>query len=216
MRLTLAALLMLTSLAANAVELNLVAIMGDKAMVEIDGSKPKLLAAGQSANGAKLVSVAGGTAVFDVGGQKKTLSMDSRSFKSSGAPAAGEEGNGKQIILFAEGGGHFYANITINGMPFRGLIDTGATTLAISGVNAKQASIDPKQGTPGYVRTAAGVVPFYKVVVNEVKFAGIPLYNVETGVSGDGSPHVPLIGMNILGRFVMERDGDKLILTKRY
>ncbi len=216
MRLTFAALLLLTSLGVHAVELNLVAIMGDKAMVEIDGSKPKLLGSGQSASGAKLVSVANGTAVFDINGQKKTLSMDNRVFKSSGTPSTGEEGNGKKIILFAESGGHFYANITINGMSFRGMIDTGATTLAISGVSARQASIDPKKGTPGYARTAAGVVPFYKVVVNEVKFAGIPLYNVETGVSSDDSPHMPLIGMNILGRFVMERDGDKLILTKRF
>lgn len=215
MRLTLAALLMLTSLAAHAVELNLVAIMGDKAMVEIDGGKPKLLAAGQSANGAKLVSVAGGSAIFEVGGQKKTLSIDSRSFKSSGA-SAGEEGNGKQITLFAEAGGHFFANITINGMPFRGLIDTGATSLALSSNSARQASLDPKKGTPGYVRTAAGVVPYAKLSLNEVKFAGITLYNVEAGVTDGSSPEIPLIGMSILSRFSMARDGDKLILTKRY
>ena len=215
MRLTLSTLLLLTSLCAHATELSLVAIMGDKAMVEIDGSKPKLLASGQSANGVKLVSIANGTAIFDVSGQKKTLSMDNRVFKSSGTTSA-EAPAGKTIVLFAEGGGHFYANITINGMPFRGLIDTGATTLAMSGVNARQASIDVKKGTPGYARTAAGIAPFYNVVINEIKFAGIPLYNINAGVSDGDSPQVPLIGMNILSRFVMERDGDKLILTRRY
>ncbi len=215
MRLIPAALLLLTSFAAQATELNLVAIMGDKAMVEIDGSKPKLLGPGQSANGAKLVSVANGTAVFEIGGQRKTLSMDSRAFKHSGN-TSGAEAPGKQIILFAESGGHFFANITINGMPFRGLIDTGATSLALSSHSARQASIDPKKGTPGYVRTAAGVVPYSKLSLNEVKFAGITLFNVETGITEGGAPEIPLIGMSILSRFGMERDGDRLILTKRF
>ncbi|MDR3412657.1 MAG: TIGR02281 family clan AA aspartic protease [Formivibrio sp.] len=215
MRLTLATLLLLTSLCAQATELNLVAIMGDKAMVEIDGSKPKLLASGQSANGAKLLSVGGGTAVFDVGGQKKTLSMDSRSFKSSGV-AAGEEGNGKQIILFAEQGGHFFANITINGMPFRGMIDTGATMLSLSNTSARQANIDAKNASKAYSSTANGVVPVSITTVNEIKFSNVVLYNVQAAISEGGSPQEPLIGMSILSRFKMDRDGDRLILTKRY
>lgn len=214
MRLTIAALLACASLAAQAVELNLVAIMGDKAMVEVDGGKPKLLAPGQSANGAKLVSVTAGTAVFDIGSKRQTLTMDNRALRSGGSAESGQLG--KKIVLFAEQGGHFFANITVNGMPLRGMIDTGATTLALSGVHARQAGLDPKSGTAGYVQTAAGIVPFYKLVVNEVKFAGIPLYNVTTGISADASPSTPLIGMNILSRFTMERDGDRLILTQRY
>lgn len=210
-----AALVLLTSLATSATELNLVAIMGERAMVEINGGKPRLLAPGQSADGARLVSVANGAAVFDINGQRKTLSMDSRVFRSSGT-TPGSEGEGKKIILFADTGGHFFANITINGMPFRGLIDTGATSLAMSGVQARQASIDPKRGTPGHVRTAAGVVPYYKLSLTEVKLAGITLYNVEAGVTDGSSPEIPLIGMSVLSRFSMERDGDKLILTKRF
>ncbi|MNT79610.1 hypothetical protein D3C72_2189630 [compost metagenome] len=101
-------------------------------------------------------------------------------------------------------------------MPFRGLIDTGATSLAMSSNSARQASLDPRKGTPGYVRTANGVVPYAKLSVNEVKFAGITLYNVEAGVTEGSSPEMPLIGMSILSRFSMVRDGDKLILTKRY
>lgn len=58
--------------------------MGERAMVEINGGKPRLLAPGQSADGARLVSVANGAAVFDINGQRKTLSMDSRVFRSSG------------------------------------------------------------------------------------------------------------------------------------
>lgn len=212
MRLIVAALLTFACLTAQAVDLNLVAIMGNKAMVEVDGSKPKLLAPGQSTNGVKLISASGSAAVFDINGQKKTLTMDNRSYKSGGNGSS----SGQKIILFADRGGHFFADITINGMPFRGMIDTGATTLALSGVSARQASIDPKKGTPGYVSTAAGVVPYYKMSLTEVKFAGVVLYQVDAGVTEGGSPPIPLIGMSILNRFTMERDGDRLILTKRY
>ncbi len=210
-----AILVLLACVAAQATELSLVAIMGEKAMVEVDGSRPKLLSPGQSTNGARLVSVANGTAVFDINGQRKTLSMDSRAFRSSGS-AAGDESNPKKIILFADTGGHFFANITINGMPFRGLIDTGATSLAMSSVHARQASLDPKRGTPSQVRTAAGVVPYYKLSLTEVKLAGVTLYNVDAGVTAGSSPEIPLIGMSVLSRFSMTRDGDKLILTRRY
>lgn len=212
MRLILTVFLTLVCLTAHAVELNLVAIMGNKAMVEVDGSKPKLLAPGQLAGGAKLISVSSGAVIFDINGQKKTLTMDNRSFKNNSAHSSG----GQKIILFADSGGHFFADITINGMPFRGMIDTGATSLAISSANARQASLDPTKGTPGHVNTAAGVVPYYRLSLTEVKFAGVVLYNVETGITMGNAPATPLIGMSVLNRFTMERNGDRLILTKRY
>ncbi|SFN19430.1 aspartyl protease family protein [Formivibrio citricus] len=212
MRLIVAALLTFACLTAWATDLNLVAVMGNKAMVEVNGSKPKLLSPGQSINGVKLISASGSAAVFDINGQKKTLTMDNRSYKSGGNGG----GSGQKIFLFAEPNGHFYANISINGITVRGMIDTGATALALPKGFASSAGIDLSHGTRTYSRTANGVAPITVTSVNTVKFADVVLHNVQASVHEGNGLGVPLIGMSILSRFTMERDGDRLILTKRY
>lgn len=216
MRLIAALLMICTCLTAQAVELNLVAIMGDKVMVEVDGSKPKLLAPGQNTNEVKLISISNGTAVFDVGGKKQTLTMDNRSFKGSSERIKKDaETSGKTLTLPAQGG-HFFAQLTVNGMPLRGLIDTGATTLAMSSVHAKMANIDYSKAPTGYAQTAQGVVPFRQVKVNVLKFGDIVLYNIDATVLEGRFPAEPLIGMNILERFTMQREADRLLLIQRY
>lgn len=215
MRLLIALVLLLSAAAAQAVDINLIAIMGDKALMEVDGSKGKLFSPGQSAGSAKVLAVSSAGVVLDIGGQKKTLTLDNRALRNNPSEEAKTSKGPRKITLFAEHG-HFYADITINGMPFRGMIDTGATMLALSGVQANQASVDPKSGTVGYVSTANGIAPVYKVSVGEVKLSGVTLYNVETVISEGNSPREPLIGMSILNRFTMERDGDRLVLTQRY
>lgn len=211
MRLILAGLLALASFAAHAVELNLVGIMGNRAMVQINGGKFRMLSPGQSIGGVQLISVSGNSAVFDIDGQRKSLNMESRVYSSGDSQAAD-----KKIILHADASGHFFANVSINGIPFRGMIDTGATALSLSGTAARQAGLDMRLGTPGHVSTAAGIRGAAKLSVSEVRFAGVRLYNVDTIVTEGSSPPMPLIGMSILNRFTMQREGDRLILTQRY
>lgn len=215
MRLIVAVCLALASLCAHAVDLNLVAIMGDKAMVEVDGSRPKLLAPGQSAGGAKLLSVSNGVATFDVGGQRKSLSMDNRSYRNTDGDGKAHGGN-KTMIVPIDASGHFFVQLTVNGTPVRGLIDTGATTMAISSNLAKQANIDTRYGETGYAQTAQGVVPFRKVKIDVLRFGDMLLYNVEATVLEGRFPVEPLIGMNILQRFTMQREADRLTLIQRY
>lgn len=216
MRLIVAITLALICTAAQAVEINLVAIMGDKAMVEVDGSKPKLLAPGQSAGDAKLLSVSGHNALFEINGQKKTLSMDNRSFKNTGSGETSSASGPARTIVLPAMGGHFFAPISINGMPLKGMIDTGATILALSSTHAKMANIDMTQAQIGYAQTAQGVARFRKVKVNQLRFGDIVLYNVDATVLDGNFPSDPLIGMNILQRFTMQRDADRLTLIQRY
>jgi aspartyl protease family protein len=64
--------------------------------------------------------------------------------------------------------------------------------------------------------TANGVVPAYKVKLDEVRIGDIVLNNVDALVhAGDNLP-IALLGMSFLNRMEMKRDGDKMVLTKRY
>ena len=48
-------------------------VAGAKALLTVDGAAPKFISAGQTHQGAKLLSVQGETAVVEVNGQRQTL-----------------------------------------------------------------------------------------------------------------------------------------------
>ena len=211
-----AAVLLGLSMVAGATEINLVAIMGNRVMVEIDGSKPKLMVPNESRNEVTLLSISNGEAVFDVAGKKQTLSMNNRSYKALASTQDASGVAGKTIALSVADGGHFFAPLTLNGVPVRGMIDTGATTLAISSSLAKTANVSFAGAATGYAQTAQGIVAARRVKINTLRFGDLLLYNVDATVIEGDFPSAPLIGMNILQRFTMQREADQLLLTQRY
>jgi len=181
----------------------------DKAIVSIDGGKPRTLSAGQTVLGVRLLAADSDSASFDVDGKRRTLSMG-QSF--AGGPATA----GRQSVsLTADARGHFAAAGSLNGYPVSFLVDTGATSIAISAAEARRMGLDYKAGQAVGVGTAAGVVPAWRVKFNTVKVGSITLSQVdgmvvETGLS------MPLLGMSFLNRMEMKRDGQTMTLTQRY
>jgi aspartyl protease family protein len=201
--------LLFVCLTAQAVEINLIAIMGSKAMVEVDGAR-KLMEAGQSASGARLVSVSADAVVFEVGGRKLSLSMDNRSIKGGPAPEGG-----KKLVMAAENG-HFFASVSVNGLPLRGVVDTGATVLTLSSAHARSAGIDLSRASTGTAVTAQGTVQTRQTTINTLRLGDIVLHNIDAMVIDGNFPPIPLIGMNVLQRFTMQREADRLTLIQRY
>lgn len=201
--------LLFVSLTAQAVEINLIAIMGSKAMVEVDGAR-KLMEAGQSASGAKLLNVSADAVVFEAGGRKLTLSMDNRSIKSNISPEGGKK------LVMPNDNGHFYAGLAINGLPLRGVVDTGATVLTLSSNHARAAGIDLSRATTGTAVTAQGTVATRQTTINTLRLGDIVLHNIDALVIDGQFPPTPLIGMNVLQRFTMQREADRLTLIQRY
>lgn len=64
--------------------------------------------------------------------------------------------------------------------------------------------------------TANGTVPVYKIELNTVQVGDIVLNMVDAAVIEGNSPAVTLLGMSFLQRVEMTRNGDSLMLTKRY
>lgn len=208
-----AACLLLLSTAAFATcaaELNVTGLFSNKAMVSIDGGKPRIMAAGESKGGVKLISANSNGATFEIDGKRQTLGMG-QSISSSFA------GGEKPVVkLTADGNGHFSTLGSINGYTTRFLVDTGATTVALSTSEAKRMGIDYQNGERGASSTANGVVPVYKVMLHNVKVGDISLNMVEaTVIEGAGLP-VVLLGMTFLTRVEMHRENSVLTLTKQY
>jgi aspartyl protease family protein len=195
--------------AALAAGVAVVGLFKDKAMVSIDGGKPRTMSAGQSIGGVKLLSANSDSAQFEIDGQRRMLTM--------GQSLAGNAQSSQRasVSLTADARGHFAAGGSINGYPMSFLVDTGATSISINATEARRMGLDYKSGQAGAVNTAAGVVPAWRVTFNIVKVGNITLNQVE-GLVVESGLSVPLLGMSFLNRMEMKRDGQTMTLTQRY
>lgn len=199
------------SILAMAVEVNVVGLFPDKALVEINGGKARVLSVGQSsAEGVKLISATGDSAVFEIEGKRRTLQLGqsiSANFASSNKPS---------VTLIADGRGHFVTSGTINGVTTQFLVDTGATSIAMSVAEARRLGVNYLRGEHGSISTAGGVVSAYRVMLDRVKVGDIVLNAVEGMVIEGPTMSITLLGMSFLNRLEMKRDGTTLTLTKNY
>lgn len=198
---------------ANAADVNLNGVVGNRALLVIDGGKPRWLTVGEtSPAGVKLVSVSGETAVVELGGKRETLMLGQHARLAVNARAA----NVQSVVLTADSRGHFSATGAINGIGVRFLVDTGASLISMSSSEAKRLGINFTAGQKTATVTANGVVPTYRVKLDEVRVGDVTLNNVDGMVHvGDALPIV-LLGMSFLNRMEMKRDGEKMVLTKRF
>lgn len=195
--------------AAWAASVSVAGLFRDKAIVSIDGGKPRTMSVGQTLHGVKLVAADSGSASFEVDGTRRTLGMG-QSF--AGGPARSARPN---VSLTADARGHFAAAGSINGYPITFMVDTGATAIAINAAEARRIGLDYQGGQAVAVGTAAGVVPAWRVKFNTVKVGGITVNQVD-GMVVESGLNVPLLGMSFLNRMEMHRDGQTMTLTQRY
>ena len=183
--------------------------MGDKALLIIDG-QPRMLAVGASAQGVKLVGLGADEARVEVGGH--TVALRHGSPVNLGRATAGAP-SGREIVLSAGSGGHFYANGSINGKAVRFVVDTGATAVAIGKPDADQLGLDYRSGRQITMGTANGMAPGHLITLNSVRIGDVDTYNVQAVVMPTAMDYV-LLGNTYLSRFQMKRDSDTMRLEK--
>lgn len=97
--------------------------------------------------------------------------------------------------------GHYEATFRLNNARIHGLIDTGATTIAINESTARKAGIRLSRKDFKYpVRTANGETMGAVVTINQVSIGSIRVRDVEAMVLKDESLGQTLIGMSFLNR----------------
>lgn len=193
---------------AHAADISVIGVFPDKAVLVIDGSSPKTYSVGNTvASGIKLISVNKNGAVFDANGKKQAIDLGEHVNRISPS--------GTSVTLQADGRGHFIVQGQINGGTMRMLVDTGASFVALSASDAKRLGIDYTKGQPVYINTANGTVRGYKVRLDSVKIGDIVLNQVD-GVVQDSGLTFALLGMSFLNRTEMRRDGEQMVLTKRF
>lgn len=207
----LAGLLALLASAAGAQTVTLSGSLGaSKALLLIDG-QPQTLAVGASARGVTLRRLGDGEAEVEIGGRKLLLLLGA-SPSRLGVDGATPPSN-TAIVLAMGPGGHFSAQGMINGKGVNFLVDTGATTVAMSQSEAKRIGLDWQRGRPGLTQTANGPVPVYAINLSSVRIGAVEVANVAAVVLPSDMP-VVLLGNSFLSRFSMRRDNDVMRLDR--
>jgi aspartyl protease family protein len=204
---------LLASSHALGTDIAVTALFNGKAVVVVDGGKPRTLALGESTpEGVKLLSANSESALVELNCQRQTLRLGEGT--RVGASAASERSG--QVTLTADARGHFLTTGAINGVSVRFLVDTGATSIALSTSEAKRLGINYLSGQRAYTSTANGTIPIYLLNLDSVRVGDITVNNVEAAVLDGAGLNIALLGMSFLNRMQMKRDGDSLTLLKRY
>lgn len=204
--------LMTASAAAAAADIDVIGLTAGKAMVIINGGKPRMLAAGQtSPEGVKLLAATSESATFEFAGKRQTLTTGQH-----GALGSAASSGGGSVSVTADSRGHFITTGTVNGISMRFLVDTGASSVALSVDDAKRAGVNYLAGARGRVQTANGIAVAHMVKLDSVRVGDISMNNVDAMVIDSDKLGISLLGMSFLNRMEMKRNGDTLTLIKRF
>jgi aspartyl protease family protein len=179
------------------------------AVLIIDGQQ-KLLKVGESSSGVSLISASSKSAIIEYKGEHKTVYL-SQSIGTDFKTATKQE-----VRLSSQHNGHFYGTLYINGKRGHFLVDTGASSVAMSSNTAKQLGIDFQRGTPISVSTASGIAGGFRVTLKRVEVGSIAVSNVEAVVLEGGHPLDILLGNSFLSKVEMRIDNGVLLLQSKY
>ena len=117
---------------------------------------------------------------------------------------------GQEVILHKRSNGHFEAKVMINGQPIDMLIDTGASTIALSQEDAERVGIIPENLTYSQtVLTANARARAAPVELGSVAIGPIKRRDVQASVAEAGRLDQSLLGMSFLetlGSMQMQTD----------
>ncbi len=205
--------LLFTSHHALATDVNVVGLFSGKALVEIDRGTPRLMVEGQKIDDVRLISADSKGAVIEIAGKRHNIPLGQSASNSGAKPGASGAGS---VTLTADNRGQYFTSGSINGASTRFVVDTGATSVALSSQEAQRLGLDYKKGQRGMTSTANGLAPTYVMKADKVSIGDITLHQVEVSViEGAGLP-ITLLGMSFLNRLEMKQDSGQMTLTKRY
>jgi aspartyl protease family protein len=122
--------------------------------------------------------------------------------------------SGREVRIRKGDDGHFWADVTVNGVDRRMLIDSGATVTALSSDTAQAAKLDLGESEfATMLETANGPVAAKRSTVAKLTVGAITAHGLPVVVS-DSFGRTDVLGMNFLSRLKAWRvEGDWLVLT---
>lgn len=186
-----------------------VGLFPGKVVLVIDGQQV-IVKQGQSVQGVRYIKPMANDVMLEINGERSNYKMGmavSLDFKESAF---------KSKTLYADNRGMFQTIGSINGHAIHFLVDTGATTVAMSSVQAKKLNIQYRlNGRVTTTQTASGVAKAYLIKLKSVKVGEISQSNVLAAVIEGAFPTEVLLGMSFLNKLKVEKTGNAMVLKTR-
>ena len=187
------------------------ALFPDKAMLSIDGRNHLLRKGQKSPEGVELVAADPHKAVVLVDGEEREITLGSTVSANYQAPSK------REVRIMRNNRGSYMTPGAINGRAVDFLVDTGASSVALSEVEAQRLGIQYQlTGQPMQVSTASGVAAAHRVMLNRVRVGEIEFRKVEAVIIEGDSPRNALLGMSFLNRVHIENQGNVMVLRKTF
>jgi aspartyl protease family protein len=216
------ALGLLVSTGAAALDVNVVGLFPNKAVVQIEGGALRTLSVGQKTrDDIILLSVERDGATFDIQGRRVALTMGQARKQTKPAAvtkyptAANYPIVGNYAVITTNERGDLIANGEVNGMPVRFAVDTGATLITLPAREASRLGLDYHDGQKITMETANGEVFAYRLKLDTVSVGEVAVNDVAAVIVEGNSLPIALLGMSFLNRVDIRREGMILTLTKR-
>lgn len=200
----------LISSLGQATDILVLGLFKDMAILRVDDKQYKLRIGEASPEGIKLIAADSERAVLEINGQRETYSLGSHISSSFSAPE-------KAGAMIRPIDGMYKVPGFINRQPVDFLVDTGASSIAMNANQARKLGINFRyEGEEGYSSTASGYARIYTLKLDSVQVGDIVVNNVEAAVLEGNFPTTTLLGMSFLNRVNMKRDGQLLMLEKKW
>jgi aspartyl protease family protein len=108
---------------------------------------------------------------------------------------------GRKVVVAADERGHFSSAFKLNGRQVDGMIDTGATLVAINTSTARRIGLSLNASDFNHeVSTANGTIKAAVAMIDRLQIGNITVNDVQTIVLDDRALRTNLIGMSFLNR----------------
>jgi len=149
-------------------------------------------------------------------GKRSGEMVASANFVTDNAEQGRAAAGGGTMRLRADAQGHYSGDFRINGRQVQGLIDTGATYVALNESFARRLGYTGNQLDFRYsVDTANGKTKAAHVTLDRVEIGGIRVRDVEAFVLKDGALSSTLVGMSFLRKLASYSVADGSLSLKQ-
>jgi aspartyl protease family protein len=192
----------------QALEIEVVGLFKNAALVRIDGERKLLKQGVVSAEGVELIQADSRGAVVVYNDERIELFLSSKISTRFEQPTS-------SMVQIVGRNNQFKTSGSINGQSVGFLIDTGATVVAMNQNHAISLGIDYEKGKVARVETAGGVINAYQVFVDSITVGGIRAANVEVAILEGNHPSDILLGMSFLQHVEIQKSKGLMTLVSK-
>ena len=203
-------LLNATSAWSEVLNIVVVGLFRDKAVVEINSKQHVLQVGEQSPEGLTLISANSREAILEKNGIQQVYLLGTHIGTNFSAPVA------QTVVSLWPTNGMYLTPGSVNGFSVDFLVDTGASSVALNAATAERLGIDFRRGTKVGVKTASGIDSAYQVTLDSVQVGEITLHNIRAMVLDGREPERALLGMTFLGELDIQRADQRMDLKKKF